>query len=390
MFPVSRTSSSDSSLFPEEFLSEPEVSRPTMKPTRSHSRRFRSRLANSASQNSKPSDPPLPSHGNSSGPGQLKLAKMIKGVSEVLEENTRLKKKRFERETRRSTGLKARANAKPYDATPGERSTSGKTSRRVSETSGKEPAKPLDAVSMSTHPAPKRSRQVSVSKGKEAAKVSYEDMMDIDPPVTLVDAPMNEDPLPKSVETKLAPSSSDSQSSAKMMPPPPVPSKVLKQPPTPKSPSKPTPSKVPNHSQLSPPPPSLTLTQSNPPRGRQLGMTRTTTQTSTVPRSLLPANRKPFKSPLIKQEPIGPSQSGELPRSQSRTYPVPTPSTPSQPDQKPTPAKTCPKQKKQTKSDPSEVIEIVDDPDTSYEFSTSSIDGEELDRMMAQYDQVSW
>jgi hypothetical protein len=87
-----------------------------------------------------------------------------------------------------------------------------------------------------------------------------------------------------------------------MMPPPPVPPKALKQ----------SQAKIPIQTNsferppsTSTPPPSLT--QSNPSRRRTLGMTRTTIQTSAVSHSILPAKRKQFKSPLIKQEPDCPS-----------------------------------------------------------------------------------
>jgi len=36
------------------------------------------------------------------------------------------------------------------------------------------------------------------------------------------------------------------------------------------------------------------------------------------------------------------------------------------------------------------VLEILDDPDTSYDFSTSSIDGDEFNKVMEEYDRVSW
>ena len=110
-------------------------------------------------------------------------------------------------------------------------------------------------------------------------------------------------------------------------------------------------------------------------------MTRTTIQTSGVSHSILPAKRKQFKSPLIKQEPDL-SQSGGPLRSQSRTYPIPPSSTYSQPaysTQKPAP-------KPPKKSDLPEVIATGDDPDTSYDFSTSSIDGDELDKVMEEYE----
>ncbi|KAF9787940.1 hypothetical protein BJ322DRAFT_591961 [Thelephora terrestris] len=314
---------------------------------------------------------------------QPKLVEMLKDVSEVLEENTRLKKKRLEREVRKSR-LKTRPAARPYDVSSGARasSTSTKTSRKVPGALGKEVAKPLEP--MFVDPAPRRSRQNTVSKGKgkEVSKISVEDSMDVDCSVT-IDVSMSEDPLPKRVVTKSESPPSQSQSSAKMMPPPPVPPKALKQSPKPKPPPKSTPSKT----SYQPPPSSPSLTQSNPLRRRTLGMTRTTTQTSAVSHSVLPPNRKPFKSPLVKQEP-GSSQSGGPSRSQSKTYPVPTSSISSQPiypTQKPAPAKPAPKPKK---SDPSEVIDITDDPDTSYDFSTSSIDGEEVDRVMAEYDRA--
>ena len=384
--PVSRTSSEDSSLFPDDLSSEPEDSHSTVKPTRHRSRRLRSRLSDSASQSGQSPESLLSGHDKPGEPSQPKLVEMLKDVSEVLEENTRLKKKRLEREVRKSR-LKTRTSARPYDVAPGERapSTSGKTSRRVLGTVGKEMAKPLEP--MPVDPAPRRSRQNTVPKGKGKEVAKVEDPMDVDSSVILGDVSMNDDPLPKSVDTKSKPPSSESQSSAKMMPPPPVPPKALKQPPKPQSPSKPAPLKTSNQ----PPPPSPSLTQSNPSRRRTLGMTRTTTQTSAVSHSILPANRKPFKSPLAKQE-LGPSQSSGPSRSQSRTYPVPTPSISSQaiyPTQKPAPAKSAPKPKPK-KSDPPEVIDITDDPDTSYEFSTSSIDGEEFNKAMAEYDRGSW
>jgi len=121
-------------------------------------------------------------------------------------------------------------------------------------------------------------------------------------------------------------------------------------------------------------------------------MTRTTIQTSGVPQPILPAKRKQFKSPLINQEP-GLSQSGGPPRSQSRTYPIPPSSTYSQPahsTQNPAPAKSAPKPPKPKKSDPPEVIVSGDDPDTSYDFSASSIDGDELNKVMEEYDRETW
>jgi len=390
-FLVSRTSSSDSSLFPEDLSSEPEDSHSTLKPPRPSSRRLRSRLSDSASQNGQSPDSPLLGPSNPGDPGQPKLVEMLKGVSEVLEENTRLKKRRLEKEVRRSR-LKTKTPAKPYDVAPGERtpSTSGKTARRVSGTLGKETVKPSDPEPMSVDPAPRRSRQNTASKGKgkEAAKNSTEDSMDVDLSVTLGDVSMNEDPVPKGVDRKPKPPASDSQSSAKMMPPPPVPPKALKQPPKQKSASKPTPSKT--FHQPSPPPPSLT--QSNPSRRRTLGMTRTTTQTSAVSHSILPAKRKQFKSPLIKQEPDSSQSDGPL-RSQSRAYPIPKPSAysqPTYPTQKPALPKPALKPPKPKKSDPPEVIATTDDPDTSYDFSTSSIDGDELNEAMEKYDHGTW
>ena len=390
MFLVSRTSSSDSSLFPEDLPSEPGGSHSTVKPTRP-SRRFRSRLSGSTSQNGQ--SPDL-GRGKPGEPSQPKLVEMLKGVSEVLEENTRLKKKRLEREVRRSK-VKARTSAKPYDVVSGERnpSTSVKATRSVSGMPGKETIKPLDPEPMSVD-APRKSKQSTVSKakGKEVAKMSSEDSMDVDRSVALVDVSMSEDALPKGVELRSKPSSSDPQSSAKMMPPPPVPSRALKQPPKQKPPSKPArkPSspKPPSQSPSTPP----SLTQSNSTRRRVLGMTRTTTQNSAVSPSVLPTKQKPFKSPLIKQEP-GLSQPSGPSRSQARAYPIPPSSTPSQPiypSQKTAPIKSpTPKPKKPKKSDPPpEVIDITDDPDTSYEFPTSPIDGEEFNRVMAEYDSL--
>ena len=389
VLPVSRTSSSDSSLFPEDLSSEPEDSHSTLKPPRpSSSRRLRARLSDSASQSGRSPDSPLAGSSRVGDSSQPKLVEMLKGVSEVLEENTRLKKKRLEKEVRKSR-LKTRTPAKPYDVAPGDRapSISGKTTRRVSGTTGKETVKPMDPEPMSVDPAPRRSRQNTIPKckGKEVARTPIEDNMDIDSSVTLGDISMNEDSWPKGVDTKSEPPASDSQSSAKMMPPPPVPPKALKQPPKQKSPSKQTLSKTPSQ----PPPPSPSPTQSNPSRRRSLGMTRTTTQTSAVSHSILPAKRKQFKSPLIKQEP-DPSQSG-LPGSQSRTYPIPASSTythsqPTYPTQKPAPTKATPKPPKPKKSDSPEVLAIADDPDTSYDFSTSSIDGDELNKVMEEYD----
>ncbi|KAF9653514.1 hypothetical protein BDM02DRAFT_3125503 [Thelephora ganbajun] len=391
---VSRTSSSDSSFFPEDLSSEPEDSHSTLRPPRFSSRRLRARVSDPTSESGHSPDSPLLGPGKPGNSSQPKLVEMLKGVSEVLEENTRLKKKRLEKDARRSR-LKARTPAKPYDVVPGERvpSTSGKTMRRVSGGSGKETVKPLDPEPMSVDPAPRRSRQNTVSKGKgkEMAKIPAEDSMDVDPPVTLNDISMNEDPLPRGVGRKSKSPPSDSQSSAKMMPPPPVPSKALKQPPKQKSPSKLAPSKMSHPSQ---PPPSTppSLTQSNPSRRRTLGMTRTTTQTNAVSHPILPAKRKQFKSPLIKQGPDS-SQSGGPPRSQSRMYPIPTSPASSQhtyPTQKPALTESAPKPPKPKKSDPPEVIDISDDPDTSYDFSTSSIDGEELNRAMEKYDRGSW
>lgn len=318
---------------------------------------------------------------------------MLKGVSEVLEENTRLKKKRLEKEVRKSR-LKTRTPAKPYDVRSGDRipSTSGKTTRRVSGVPVKEAARPLDPEPMSVDPAPRRSRQnvASKGKGKEVAKIPAEDNMDVDLSVTLCDVSMNEDPWPKGVERNCKPPASDSQSSAKMMPPPPVPSKALKQPPKQTSPSKPIPSNTSNQS----PPPPPSLTQSNPSRQRSLGMTRTTIQTSAVSHPVLPPKRKQFKSPLIKQEP-GLSQPDGPPRSQSKTYPVPPPSTHSQPiypTQKSAPTQSTQKPPKSKESVPPEVVGTTqaDDPDTSYDFSTSSIDGDEINKVMAEYDRGSW
>ena len=312
---------------------------------------------------------------------------MLKGVSEVLEESTRLKKKRLEKEVRRSR-LKARISTKPYDVAAGDRvpSISGKTTRKVSGSLVKETIKLPNPEPMSVDPAPKRSRKNTVSegKGKEVAKIPIEDSMDVGFSITFGDISMNEDPWPKGVDRMSESPASDSQSSAKMMPPPPVPSKALKQPAKQESPSEPTPSKT-SHQ---PPPPPLPLTQSGPSRRRTLGMTRTTTQTSAVSHSTLPTKRKKFKSPLIKQEPDL-SQSGGPPRSQSRTYPVPTPSTYSQttyPTQKSAPTKPTSKPPKSKKGDPPEVIATDDDPDTSYDFSTSSIDGDDINKVMEEYD----
>ena len=391
MLPVSRTSSSDSSLFPEDLSSDPEDSHSTLKPRSSSSRRFRARLSNSASQGGRLSDSALVGPRKASDSSQPKLVEMLKGVSEALEEDTRLKKKRLEKEVRRSR-LKTRISAKPYDVTPGDRvpSTSGKAARKVSGATVKETVKPLDPEPMSVDPAPRRSRQNTVpkGKGKEVTKTPIEDSMDVDLSATLGDISMNEDPWLKVMDKKCKPPASDSQSSAKMMPPPPVPPKALKQPPKPKYPSKPTPPKTASQ----PPPPSPSLTQSNPSRRRSLGMTRTTTQTSAVSHSVLPVKRKKFKSPLIKQEP-DPSQPGGPPRSPSRTYPIPTSSACSQPiypTQKPAPTKSTQKPQKPKKSDPPEVLVISDDPDTSYDFSTSSIDGDELNKVMEEYDRASW
>ena len=387
MFLVSRTSSSDSSLFPEDISSEPEDSHSTVKPTRLHSRRLRSRLSESTSQSDQSLDS-LSGHGNPGEPSQPKLVQMLKGVSEVLEENTRLKKKRLEREVRK-TRLKTRLFPKPYDVAPGERvsSVSGKTSRRASGVSGKETTKPFDQEPTSVNSALRRPRKSTVSKGKgkEAIKILIEDSMDVDSPVTPGDVSMNEKPWPDSVDVQFKPPLSDSQSSAKRMPPPPVPAKALKQLPKQKPTPKPTPSKI---SSQQPPPSLPPLTQFNTPRRRTLGMTRPTSQTSAVSHPVLPANRKPFKSPLLKQE-LGLSQFNGPPRSQSKMYPVPTSSTFSQPiypTQKPALAKPTPKPPKPKKSEAPEIIDITDDPDTSYDFSTSSIDGEELDRAMAEYD----
>jgi len=314
---------------------------------------------------------------------------MLKDVSDALEENTRLKKRRLEKEVRRSR-LKARAPARPHDAASGEgvSSVSGKTARKVPGGSGKRTVKQSDPEPVSVDPLPRKSRQNTVSKGKdkEVAKILIEDRMDVDPPTALGDVSMNEDPWPKGVDKKSESPVSDSQSSAKMMPPPPVPPKALKQPTKQKSPPKPkpTPLKTPDPT----PPPMPSPTQSNPSRRRTLGMTRTTIQTTGVSQSILPVKRKQFKSPLIKQEPDL-SQSGGPPRSQSRTYPRPPSSTYSQPTystQKPALAKPAPKPPKPKKSDLPEVIVGGDDPDTSYDFSASSIDGDELDKVMEEYE----
>ena len=390
MSPVSRTSSSDSSLFPEDLSSEPEDSHSTLKPSRPpSSRRLRARLSDSIPQSGQSPDSPLSGSGNPGDPSQPKLVEMLKGVSEVLEENTRLKKKRLEKEVRRSR-LKSRLPTKPYDVAPGGRvpSTSGKNVRKVSGSSKKETIKSLDPEPMSVDPTPRRSRQNTASKGKgkEVAKILIEDSMDIDSSATLGDVSVVEDPWPKGVDRRSKSPVSDSQSSAKMMPPPPVPSKALKQSTKQKSPSKPNPPKPPHQ----PPPPPPSLSQSNPSRRRTLGMTRTTAQTSAVSHSILPVKRKPFKSPLIKQEPDL-SQPGEPSRSQSRTYPTPTPPTRSQPiypTQKPPPTKLATKPSKLGKSDTLEVITVDDDPDTSYDFSASSIDGDELNRVMEEYDRL--
>ena len=316
---------------------------------------------------------------------------MLKDVSEALEENTRLKKRRLEKEVRRSR-LKARAPARPHDAASGDRvlSTSGKPVRKVPGGSGKRTVKQSHPEPVSVDPLPGKSRQNTVSKGKdkEVAKILIEDRMDVDPPTALGDVSMNEAPRPKGMDKKSESPVSDSQSSAKMMPPPPVPPKALKQPIKQKSSSKPAPSKTPHPTPHPTPPPMPSPTQSNPSRRRTLGMTRTTIQTSGVSQSILPVKRKQFKSPLIKQEPDL-SQSGGPPRSQSRTYPVPPSSTYSQlaySTQKPSPAKPASKPPKQKKSDLPEVIVGGDDPDTSYDFSTSSIDGDELDKVMEEYE----
>ena len=381
--PVSRTSSSESSLFPEDLSSEPEESHSTLKPYRpSSSRRLRARLSDPASQSGRPPDTPPLDSGKPGDPNPPKLVEMLKGVSETLEENTRLKKKRLEKEARRSR-LKTRTPARPYDVVPVERvpSTSGKATRRVPGGSAKKAVKVLDPELVSGDPPPGKSRQNTVSKGKskevakEAAKIPIDDHMEVDSSVTLGDVPMNEEPWLTSMDGRSKSPVSDSQSSAKMMPPPPVPSKALKQLIKQESP---TPSKTPH----CPPPPLPPPTQSNPSRRRTLGMTRTATQTS-VSHSVIPAKRKPFKSPLIKQEPDL-SQPGGPPRSQSRAYPIPTPSTCSQPiysTQKPAPKPSKPK-----KADSPEVMTIGDDPDTSYDFSASSIDGDELNRVMEEYD----
>ena len=207
--------------------------------------------------------------------------------------------------------------------------------------------------------------------------------MEVDPPTTLADVSMGEDHWPKGVGKKPESPIPDSQSSAKMMPPPPVPQKALKQSTKHKSPSKPAPSKTPNP----PPAPTPSPTPSNSSRRRTLGMTRTTIQTSGVSHSILPAKRKQFKSPLIKQEPDL-SQFGGPPRSQSRTYPVPslTYSQLAYSTQKPAPAKPAPKHPKPKKRDLPEVVANGDDPDTSYDFSASSIDGDELDKVMEEYE----
>lgn len=315
---------------------------------------------------------------------------MLKGVSEALEVNTRLRKKRHEKEIRRSR-LKARTPVKPYDVASGNTvsNTTGKAARRVSGATEKEPAKPLDSKPMSVEPAPRRSRQnpVSKDKGREVATTPIEDNMNVDSSIIVGDVSMNEDSWSKVMGKKSNLPPSDSQSSAKMMPPPPVPLKALKQSLNQKSPLKPTPLEATNQ----PPPPSPSLTQSNPSRRRLLGMTRIATQTSAVSHSTLPAKRKQFKSPLIKQEPDL-SQPGGPPRSQSRVYPVPPPSTCSQPvhpTQKPAPPNHTPKPPK-LKSEPLEVIDITDDPDTSYDFSTSSIDGDEINKVMEEYDRGTW
>ena len=320
---------------------------------------------------------------------------MLKSASEVLEEKTRLKKKRLEREVRKSR-LTSRLPTKPYRVAPGERvsSVSGKTSRRVPGAQGKEASKPLDLEPMSIDPTPMISRKsentASKVKDKGVVGTPVEDSMDIDSSVVLGDVSMNGNPWSGGVGVQSKSPPSGLQSSAKRMPPPPVPSKALNKPLKKKSPSEPTPSKTPAQPPPPPPPPTpLSLTQLNPLRKRTLGMTRPTKQTSAPSHSVLPANRKPFKSPLIKQEP-GSSQSGGPPRSQSKMYPVPSSSTLSQhiyPTQKPAPTKSAPKPPKPKKSDLPEVIDITDDPDTSYDFSTSSsIDGEEFNRAMAEYD----
>jgi hypothetical protein len=390
-FLVSRTSSEDSTLFPEDLSSEPEDSHSTAKPARLHSRRPRPRPSDSTSQNCQPPGS-LSGHGKPGEPSQPKLVEMLKGVSEVLEENTRLKKKRLEREVRKSR-LKARLPTKPYDVAPAKRvsNVSVKTTRRVSGALEKGTTKPSDPEPMSVDPTPKISRKITASKvkDKEVVKIPIEDSMDVDSSVTLGDVSMNENLFPESVGIQFKPSPSDPQSSAKRMPPPPVPPRALKQPPKKKSLPKPTPSKT--FTQPPPSPTPLPLTQFNTLRKRTLGMTRSTTQTSALSRSVLPTNRKPFKSPLIKQEP-GSSQYGGPPRSQSKMYPVPPSSTSSQsiyPTQKPAPTKSTPKPPKPKKTDPPEVIDITDDPDTSYDFSTSSIDGEEFNRAMAEYDRDS-
>lgn len=315
---------------------------------------------------------------------------MLKGVSEVLEENTRLRRKRLEKEVRRSR-LKVRTPVKPYDVTPGNpvSSTSGKATRRVSGVTEKEPVRSSNSEPMSVDPAPRRSRQHTVPKGKgrEVATTPIEDNMDVDSSIVLGDVSTNEDSWSKVMDKKSNLSPSDSQSSAKMMPPPPVPSKALKQPPTPKSSLRPIPPTTSNQ----PPPPPPSLTQSNPSRRRSLGMTRTPTQTSAVSHPTLPAKLKKFKSPLIKLEP-DPSQPGGPPRSQSRVYPVPPPSTctqPIYPTQKPAQPKHTSKPPK-PKSEPVEIIDISDDPDTSYDFSTSSIDGDEINKVMEEYDRGTW
>ena len=287
--------------------------------------------------------------------------------------------------------MKAKIPVKPYDIAPGKpvSSTSGKTTRRVSGATEKEPVKSLDSEPMSVDPALRRSRQHTTSKGKgrEVATAPIEDKMDVDSSIILGGVSTNENSWSKVIDKKSNLPPSDSQSSAKMMPPPPVPSKALKQPPTQKPPLRPVPPKASNQ----PPPPPPSLTQSNPSRRRSLGMTRTTTQTSAVSHPTLPVKLKKFKSPLIKQEP-DPSQPGEPPRSQSRVYPVPPPSTctqPIYPTQKPAQPKHTSKPPK-PKREPVEVIDIADDPDTSYDFSTSSIDGDEINKVMEEYDRGTW
>jgi hypothetical protein len=135
-------------------------------------------------------------------PSQPKLVEMLKGVSEVLEENTRLKKKRLEKEVRRSR-LKTRTPQNPTISPLGSESQALLVKLRAGfRGSGKETVKPLDPEPMSVDPHRGRSRQNTVSKGKgkEVAKTPIEDSMDVDSPVTLGDVSMNEDPWPKGVD----------------------------------------------------------------------------------------------------------------------------------------------------------------------------------------------